>query len=302
MERKVKPTRVRQGRVALTSTHEHGHSIQTNDMMQAKKRALIVYFLSSSHHPFPVRKGRCLWTGSKSEGSLYHITPLSPIKHTFFVNNKHDGQEDRGQRTEDGRHPGQAMDIPHRSIVCSIPPSTDTLQASFSHKQLPHPLTFLINTHLFHPISSFFQPPTSSPLLQPPHRPHPSRLHQTSTRIMSSVSMHTTAAPSHSHTLAPGPVITSGIISPLPSPIVSGTNIPPVVSGTSGLPSGGSGSPAAATPTAAPSTPSSASSTYTQKKVSLALALMVFLPAVINTLDTQDFQVFEDNDEMWNTK
>ncbi|KAF9296585.1 hypothetical protein BGZ88_012331 [Linnemannia elongata] len=97
--------------------------------------------------------------------------------------------------------------------------------------------------------------------------------------IMSSVSMHTTTAASHTHTMAPGPVITS---SPPLTPIVSGSSMPPVISGSAtGMPSGGSGSPATATPTAKPS---SASSTYTQKKASLALALMVFLPAVINAL------------------
>ncbi|KAG9065082.1 hypothetical protein KI688_002403 [Linnemannia hyalina] len=95
---------------------------------------------------------------------------------------------------------------------------------------------------------------------------------------MSSISTHTTAA-SHSHTLAPGPVITSSLSSAQPTSIVSSSNIPPFITGTTSP--GGSGSSAAPTPTAKPS---SASSTYTQKKVSLVLALMVFLPAVINAL------------------
>ncbi|KAF9143818.1 hypothetical protein BGX30_014663 [Mortierella sp. GBA39] len=100
---------------------------------------------------------------------------------------------------------------------------------------------------------------------------------------MSSISTHTTVASSHAHThtMAPGPVITSSGSPAHPTPIVSGSSIPPIVSGTAGMPSGGSGSSAAPTPTAKPS---SASSTYTQKKLSLALALMVFLPAVINAL------------------
>ncbi|KAF9149831.1 hypothetical protein BG015_008343 [Linnemannia schmuckeri] len=91
---------------------------------------------------------------------------------------------------------------------------------------------------------------------------------------MSSVSVQTTAVPSHSHSLAPGPVITSSIISVLHSPSPSSS---PIVSGSGSL-------PAAASPTETPSTPSSTLSTYTQKKLSLTLALIVFLPAVINAL------------------
>ncbi|KAG0380054.1 hypothetical protein BGX24_010368 [Mortierella sp. AD032] len=100
---------------------------------------------------------------------------------------------------------------------------------------------------------------------------------------MASISILTTAVPTHvSHTFAPGPVITSAV-SALPMPSGSGSgSISPALPTVSipGLPSGG----AVATPSATPSTPSSAVATYTQKKLSLAFALMVFLPAIFNVL------------------
>ncbi|KAF9906179.1 hypothetical protein EC991_000891 [Linnemannia zychae] len=99
---------------------------------------------------------------------------------------------------------------------------------------------------------------------------------------MATVTSHTTTVATHSHSFAPGPVITTSPVSALPNP--SGSAFPsiPVVSGAPGVsPSGGPAAP----PSATPSKPSSAAAaTNIQKKLSLAFALMVFLPAVINAL------------------
>ncbi|KAG0279415.1 hypothetical protein BGZ95_001286 [Linnemannia exigua] len=101
---------------------------------------------------------------------------------------------------------------------------------------------------------------------------------------MATINTLTTAVPTHvSRTLAPGPVITSGVTTfPMPSGSGSGS-ISPTLPTVSNIPGFSSSGPVA-TPSAMPSTPSSAVATNTQKKLSLAFALMVFLPAVFNAL------------------
>ncbi|KAF9931971.1 hypothetical protein FBU30_009150 [Linnemannia zychae] len=81
-----------------------------------------------------------------------------------------------------------------------------------------------------------------------------------------------------SHTMGPGPVITSSMtILPMPTAPHTSSGVVP-----SNVPTG-SAAPSGSAP-ATPSTTKPSSATHLQKKIGFTFALMVFLPAVINAL------------------